>query len=210
MPPRTRRGIQNTPRFLFVNQDAASVVGNTTDPILIQTKQSHVQRQHFVRKRQAQLKRLNPAVPGPSVRQNSVRADFDECNTGAPVEHEQFNSTDTPVPSRHAASTERCQSKNAQNDILEYSEDAGFRHKAASSSTHFSHYLYATNNEVPRPRPQYALDPFTGTTLALHPAAPILIQYYTETMIPRIFAVDKRAANGSERRHLHAFQKDMN
>jgi hypothetical protein len=208
MPPRTRSGVQDISRFLFVNQDATSVSGKATDPTLNQSKQSHVQRQYFARKRQARLQGFDPSALRSGGRQDSVQADFDECNGEAVVEHQRSNSTYATFSCRPATFTRACQPKDVQNDILEYREDAGFLDEAAPGSADFSHHL-AANREVPQPRPGYALDPFTGMTLKLHPAAPTLIQYYTETMIPRIFAVDKRAANDSARRHLHAFQKDM-
>jgi hypothetical protein len=198
--------VQDTSRFLFVNQDATSVLGKATDPTLNQSKQSHVQRQHFARKRQAQLQSFDPGALRSSVRQNLVQADVDEFNGEALIEHQESLSTYTTFPSRHATFTGGCQPRDAQDDILECPEDAGFLHEAAPGSADFSRY-FATNNELPRPG--YALDPFTSTALDLHPAAPSLIRYYMETMVPRIFAVDKRAAKDSGRRHLHAFQKDM-
>lgn len=197
-------------QFLFVNQDATSVLGKAADRQLNQSKQSHVQRQHFARKRQTQLESFCQR----SVRSNSwckSAQDFSNWrNEEAPSEHQPSNSPITPISALQPTftSTGDGWESEAQSDLSGDPVDTQFLNGASPDITELSQQ-YAANNEIPRPRQGYALDPFTSTTLTLHPAAPSLIHYYTNTMIPRIFAVDKRAANSSGLRHLHAFQKDM-
>ncbi|OCT49008.1 hypothetical protein CLCR_04729 [Cladophialophora carrionii] len=51
MPPKARRSKSPDSRYLFVNEDASTVTRTTKDVELDRTKQSHVQRQNFARKR---------------------------------------------------------------------------------------------------------------------------------------------------------------
>src|SRR4051812_29458034 len=46
------------PRFLFVNQDASTLLTKDKDVRLDRSKQSHVQRQQFAKKREAAIVRL--------------------------------------------------------------------------------------------------------------------------------------------------------
>ncbi|EXJ56859.1 hypothetical protein A1O7_07203 [Cladophialophora yegresii CBS 114405] len=51
MPPKANRSKSPDPQYLFVNEDASTVTRTTKDAELDRTKQSHVQRQNFARKR---------------------------------------------------------------------------------------------------------------------------------------------------------------
>jgi hypothetical protein len=202
--------VQARSQFLFVNQDATSVLRKATDRGLNQSKQSHVQRQHFARKRQAQLESFCQASLISNGRSKSAQDDSDGANEEALSEHQPSNSPLAPVSTGQPTSTSTGDAweSDAQSDLSGDPADTHFLYGASPDITKLSQQ-YAVNNEIPRPRQGYGLDPFTSTTLKLHPAAPSLIHYYTNIMIPRIFAVDKRAANSSGLRHLHAFQKDM-
>ncbi|KEF61333.1 uncharacterized protein A1O9_02899 [Exophiala aquamarina CBS 119918] len=54
MPPKPKRSKSPDSRFMFVNEDASTVSQKTKDVALDRTKQSHVQRQNFARKRRMQ------------------------------------------------------------------------------------------------------------------------------------------------------------
>jgi hypothetical protein len=208
MLPRTRSGLRDTSQFLFVNQDATSVLAKATDRQLNQSKQSHVQRQHFARKRQAQLESFHQGSLGSNGRHRPVQDDFEGRNGEDLSQNEPSNSPLAPFSTEQPAFTGAGWPIDAQCDLSGYPADSEFLHEASLDSANFSEQFLA-NSEVPRPRQGYALDPFSSTTLKLHPAAPSLIHYYANTMIPRIFAVDARAAKTFGLRHLHAFQKDM-
>ena len=198
MPPRTGIGMPNTSQFLFVNQDAASVLTKANDRQLNQSKQSHVQRHHFARKRRAQSRGLHELA----------HVDLDDLNGGILSDHQPSNSRLTLSSPGQPPFTAERHADDAQYDLPGYTANADSLHEASPEIAELNQH-YIANSEVPRPRQGYALDPFSTTTLILHPAAPSLIHYYTSAMIPRIFAVDARAANTSGHRHLHAFQKDM-
>jgi hypothetical protein len=202
MPSRTSSGLHYTSSFLFVNQYAASVLAKANDRRLNQSKQRHVQRQHFARKRQAQLEKFYQWSLRSNAQHKSARADSCDLNGEALNEHRPSDSSEWPT------CEEASEENDAQHDLPEPSADVEFLHNASSENAEFRQHGVA-NNAVPRPRQAYALDPFSSTTLQLHPATPSLIHYYTKLMIPRIFAIDARASNNSGLRHQHAFQKDM-
>lgn len=54
MPTKSKRSKSTDSRFMFVNEDASTVNRKTKDVALDRTKQSHVQRQNFARKRRMQ------------------------------------------------------------------------------------------------------------------------------------------------------------
>ncbi|EXJ87811.1 hypothetical protein A1O1_04738 [Capronia coronata CBS 617.96] len=69
MAPKPRRSVSPSSRFLFVNEDASSVTRTTKDAELDRTKQSHVQRQNFARKRRLREQSTTatrPSRPGSS------------------------------------------------------------------------------------------------------------------------------------------------
>lgn len=61
MPPKAKRSKSPDSQFLFVNEDASTVTRTTKDAELDRTKQSHVQRQNFARKRR--LREQSDPVP---------------------------------------------------------------------------------------------------------------------------------------------------
>ena len=205
MPSRTSNEPRDTSSFLFVNQHVASVLAKANDRRLNQLKQRHVQRQHFTRKRQAQLENFHQWSLRSNAQHKSARADSCDLNGEALNEHQPSGSSVAPFSSKRPTSEEACEDNDAQHDLPESSADVEFLHNASPENAEFRKHS-VTNNAVPR---GYALDPFSSTTLQLHPAAPSLIQYYTKSMIPRIFAIDVRASSNSGLRHQHAFQKDM-
>jgi len=202
LPSKTSNGLHDTPSFLFVNQYAASVLAKANDRRLNQSKQRHVQRQHFARKRQARLENFHQWSLRLNAQHRSARADSCDLNGEAFNEHQPSDSSERPT------SEEACEESDAQYDLPESPADVEFLRNASPENAEPRQHSVA-NNAVPRPRQSYALDPFSSTTLQLHPAAPSLIRYYTKSMIPRIFAIDSRASNNSGLRHQHAFQKDM-
>ena len=208
MPPRTRSGVHNASQFLFVNQDAASVLAKSNDQRLNQSKQSHVQRQYFVKKRQAQLEGSHPESLRSETPHELGQDIFDGPDVGVLNDHQPSNAQ----LSLFLFGQPECTAETLPNDSLFdlpiFSANANFLHEGSSDSADSGEQFLA-NNEIPRPRQGFALDPFSATTLKLNPAAPSLIHYYTSAMIPRIFAVDARAAKSSGLRHLHAFQRDM-
>ncbi|KIX03098.1 uncharacterized protein Z518_06648 [Rhinocladiella mackenziei CBS 650.93] len=69
MPPKSKRSQSPESRFLFVNEDASTFTRITKDAELDRTKQSHVQRQNFARKRR--LREQSISAP-PTSSQSSV------------------------------------------------------------------------------------------------------------------------------------------
>lgn len=207
MPPRTRSGVQDTSQFLFVNQDATSVLVKATDRQLNKSKQSHVLQQRFARK-QAQLESSRRGRQRSEASHTLVRDDFDESNGEGLGEHHPPDLRLASYWSGQQTFSSSCQPIHAQYDLPGCPADTERLDDASPDSLDCSQH-YVAANEVPRPRQGCGLDPFTSTTLKLHPAAPSLIDYYTNTMVPRIFAVDARAVHTSRLRHLHAFQNDM-
>ena len=61
MPPKAKRSKTPDSQFLFVNEDASTVTRTSKDAVLDRTKQSHVQRQNFARKRR--LREQSDPVP---------------------------------------------------------------------------------------------------------------------------------------------------
>jgi hypothetical protein len=208
MPSRTSNGLHDTSSFLFVNQHAASVLAKANNRRLNQSKQRHVQRQHFARKRQAQLENFHQWSLRSNAQHKSARADSCDLNGEALNEHQPSDSSAVPFSTERPTPQEACEENDAQHDLSESSADVEFLRNASPENAEFRQHSVA-NNAIPQPRQGYALDPFSSTTLQLHPAAPSLIHYYTKSMIPRIFAIDARASNNSGLRHQHAFQKDM-
>jgi hypothetical protein len=197
MASRTSNGLRKTSSFMFVNQDATSMLAKANDRWLNQSKQRHVQRQHFARKRQAQLENFHQWSRRSNAQHKLARGDSCDLNGEVSNEHQPSDSCLAPFSSGRPTSEAACEENDAQHDLSEFPADAEFPHNAGTKSA------------VPRPWQGYALDPFSSTTLQLHPAAPSLIHYYTKSMIPRIFAIDARASNNSGLRHQHAFQRDM-
>ena len=70
MPPKPKRSKSPDSQFLFVNEDASTVTRATKDAELDRTKQSHVQRQNFARKRR--LREQSTSAPPQTSSQNSV------------------------------------------------------------------------------------------------------------------------------------------
>ncbi|OAP63304.1 hypothetical protein AYL99_02531 [Fonsecaea erecta] len=70
MPPKAKRSKSPDAQFLFVNEDASTVTRTTKDAELDRTKQSHVQRQNFARKRR--LRQQSDAAPQQASSQSSV------------------------------------------------------------------------------------------------------------------------------------------
>ncbi|KAH0848329.1 hypothetical protein AYO21_04357 [Fonsecaea monophora] len=70
MPPKAKRSKSPDSQFLFVNEDASTVTRTTKDAELDRTKQSHVQRQNFARKRR--LREQSEAAPQTASSQSSV------------------------------------------------------------------------------------------------------------------------------------------
>ena len=208
MAPRTRSGLHNASQFLFVNQDAASVLAKSNDQQLNQSKQSHVQRQYFVKKRRAQSDGFHPGSLRPKAPHELGQDIFDGPDVRVLNEHQPSNAQLSPFLFGQPKCTAEVLPHHASFSLPISSANANILHEGSSDRSDSSKQFLA-NNEVPRPRQGFALDPFSTTTLKLNPAAPSLVHYYTSAMIPRIFAVDARAAKSSGLRHLHAFQKDM-
>lgn len=85
MPPKAKRSKSPDSQFLFVNEDASTVTRTTKDAELDRTKQSHVQRQNFARKRRLRDHSISapqtssqssvspsPVVAGPSTGASSI------------------------------------------------------------------------------------------------------------------------------------------
>ncbi|KIY03512.1 uncharacterized protein Z520_00203 [Fonsecaea multimorphosa CBS 102226] len=70
MPPKAKRSKSPDSQFLFVNEDASTVTRTTKDAELDRTKQSHVQRQNFARKRR--LREQSDPAPQQASSQSSV------------------------------------------------------------------------------------------------------------------------------------------
>ncbi|EXJ67448.1 uncharacterized protein A1O5_09461 [Cladophialophora psammophila CBS 110553] len=70
MPPKAKRSKSPDSQFLFVNEDASTVTRTTKDAELDRTKQSHVQRQNFARKRR--LREQSESAPLQTSSQSSV------------------------------------------------------------------------------------------------------------------------------------------
>src|SRR2546423_3363190 len=207
MPPRTSSGPQHTSRFLFVNQDATSVLTKASDRRLNRSKHSHVQRQYFAKQR-AQLRSFHQGSLRSEAPHTLCHVDLDDLSEELLGTHQTSNAHLTAFLSRQPMFTTKDKIADAQHGLPRYLGNVELLQEASPDGAEFSQH-YVAHNEIPRPRQGYALDPFSTTTLRLHPAAPSIIHYYTNTMIPRIFAVDPRAANTPGPRHLHAVQKDM-
>ena len=65
MPPKAKRSKSPVSPFLFVNEDASTVTRTSKDAELDRTKQSHVQRQNFARRRRLQDSDSVAQVSGP-------------------------------------------------------------------------------------------------------------------------------------------------
>jgi hypothetical protein len=207
MASRTSNRLRNRSSFLFINQDATSLLAKANDRQLNQSKQCHVQR-YLARKRQAKLENAHQWSLGSNAQHKSAPAGSCDLNREASIKHQQPDSWLTTFSPRWPTSEEAWEENDAQHDLSRASAGAEFLCNASTENKKFCQSNVA-NNAIPRPRQAYALDPFSSTTLQLHPAAPSLIHYYTTSMIPRIFAIDGRASNDYGLRHRHAFQKDM-
>ena len=187
MPPAKRSGVHYASQFLFVNQDAASVLARSNDRQLNQSKQSHVQRQYFVKKRQAQLETFHQGTFGSRKPHESAQEIFNGLDGESQNEHQPFHAQLLPFSSGQSRVTAEHQAGAAPCDPPIVSATVEILRRALPDNADFRQQ-YIANNEVPRPRQGYALDPFSSTVLELNPAAPALIHYYT--YVSRMISAD--------------------
>ncbi|KIV79585.1 hypothetical protein PV11_07136 [Exophiala sideris] len=117
MPNKSKRPKSPDSQFLFVNEDASTVTRATKDTELDRTKQSHVQRQNFARRRRLREQSISgpststpssvspsPAIADPSTETTSVSqgglsrgTDFFDVLQGIDFSDVQFQATSPPV-----------------------------------------------------------------------------------------------------------------
>ena len=234
MPPKGKKPKPpSDDTYLFVNEDANTVLSNTRDSALDRSKQSHVQRRQFRLKRdevanaveaQSSTAYSSPTsvqgfggltlsspqgTPGGLLSSSDYFDLFDpsiigDDLLGSPSESSLYGSLLFDVP----------QSSSTFNIPPHRSPLQGADRQPATSSTIFqtlrrgSRPNSRSHNSAPSSIANQA-DPFSNTFVALEKWAPPLIQYYTTVVIPHIFATELKTVPMQLMRHTPALHNDM-
>ena len=205
MPLKSRQRRTNAPEYLFVNQDAGSLLSDKKNSRVNQSKQVHVQRLYFARKREAALKALQGASSA-SISSN----DQTQVLPDTEVAHDLNEGTFLYRPSNRLQSLDLVHNQTSDRQSGPPAHRIGSlkSRQLAFETTNTGLDLF-TPTEIPRPRQGFSLDPFSSTAIELHPAAPSLMQYYASNLMPSMFPADSGSSTRSAMRHLRAFQQDM-
>lgn len=213
MPPKSKSTAKQETRFLFVNEDANSIF--TRDIELNRTKQRHVQRTSFAQRRLEQGRRFLqwnsethvdahvPTVPTSS----SSHQDF------LIPEDRFFSLTEVaPLPSAFDHTTFLTQPFTPDPlPPLEFSFDIsaiGLPFGMGENETEYTHENAASFLPESRPWSPTA-DPFPNMETALRLWAPVLMEYFTKTLLPSVFHLDMRVVPLQQMRHTSAIREDL-
>lgn len=206
MPSKSRRRPLNASKFLFINQDAGSLLSSSGRSEVNQSKQIHVQRLYFARKREAALRALQ---------ETSVISNVSCDRLGESPDAEkapELEAANLPTgPNIQRSGSDLVVATATYEQPAPPAFEARTPTSAQSPIIGLSNICHSQSApaEVPRPRPRFCMDPFSSTTIEIHPAAPSLMQYYASNMIPAMFLADIGASDQSARRIMRAFQEDM-
>ena len=196
MASRHKQETNEPARFLFINEDFASVGSDNKDLSLEVAKRRHVQR----RKPRAEQQ---PKFQTQRSSDSSLPAALESSRVIVPA-------TEASVHKTWACKGTEATIHDLPHDPLAAeSESHAVRTSRTASNLILVDQTMPLSPTLQRPRKKFALDPFDITTLSLHPLAPTLVQYYINVQVPGVYTINARAVGAARLRHQNAFELDM-
>lgn len=216
MPPKSRSPEAEEPQYLFVNQDAHTLLRNTKDTELDRTKQRHVQKQGVAKRRRLRQRALSfqslPAPPEPPTSHPSTARSRSEGTLFTLTENLGFSPFLISESALDSVPAIELRDGGIVNLIQTPLSARSFRQPAGQPVTPVSDSALPSPiqyRNIPRSVSGDVVDPFASTQVALEQWAPPLIQYYTMIIMPQMFNIEARTFSLPEMRHAAAVHADM-
>lgn len=237
MPPKGKRPSGAAEDFLFVNEDFSTLFGGAKNADLDRSKQSHVQRRSFAKRRKGQRGGATSTASSPTPSEDAQSPasrvpllPFPPSDSlWLPVAQDETAGTTAPV-TQSLSSFDESPIALWPTSMSDFSQQTHypFTHSEQNLSGPMPPSSRLTLPPLPDPllpmgastelEDMFSLspvastslsDPFNNIQLALEKWAPPLMRYFTMRIVPEIFHTDLRATSLHTMRHVEYIHQDM-